>query len=106
MFKNSTSEIILSSHPHFVFDSPFLNRIVFKFFDNEQQLIDNFIQGNVDFIEVKDLVTAQRLHQILRERIKIFSTPRPEKKVYFLVDGGVLPIDIGGLISVLNLQIY
>lgn len=83
--KKVNNEIHLVPHPHYVFGRPFLNRVIFKFFANEQELVDNFIQDKVDLMEIRDRLTAQRLYQILKNEIKIFSTPRPEKKVYFLL---------------------
>ncbi len=81
----NNDEIILVSHPHYVFGSPFLNRVLFKFYDNEQKMIDGFIQGEVDLIEISDRVSAERLYQILKNESRIFPAPRPEKKVYFLL---------------------
>ncbi len=83
--RSKHDEIDLVSHPHYVFGRPFLNQISYKFFDDEQQMVDDFIQGNIDLIEIKDRITAQRVHQILKNDIKIFTTPRPEKKVYYLL---------------------
>ncbi len=84
-FEVSTrNEIRLVPHIHYVFGRPFLNRVIFRFYQDEQVLIDNFIRGSVDMIEVNDRLTAQRLHQILKNNIKVFTVPRPEKKVYFV----------------------
>ncbi len=84
-FEVSTqNEIRLVPHIHYVFGRPFLNRVVFRFYDDEQKLVDNFIRGSVDMIEVNDRLTARRLHQILKNDIKVFTVPRPEKKVYFI----------------------
>ncbi len=77
-------EVSLIYHPHYAFGRPFLNGVSFIFFENEQELIDNFIRGNIDLIEIKDKNTAQRLNQVLRKEITIFATPRPERKVYFI----------------------
>jgi len=77
--------IVLNSHLSYAFGRPFLNKIVYKFFENEQEMVDEFIQERVDLIEIKENNTAQRLHQILQDKIKIFSTPRPEKTVYFIL---------------------
>ncbi len=81
----SESAVSLVSHQSYVFGGPFLNRIVFRFFDNEQQLIDAFIQGQVDLMEVQTSITARRLHQILVDQVRVFIAPRPEKKVYFML---------------------
>ncbi len=75
----------LTVHPHYVFGRAFLNGVRFQFYENEQDLIDDFILGNVDLIELNEEVTAHRLHQILGQKIKIFPVPRPEKKVYFIL---------------------
>jgi ABC-type transport system substrate-binding protein len=77
--------VVLNSHPSYAFGRPFLNKIVYKFYETEQEMVDDFIQEQVDLIELKENNTAQRLHQILKDKVKIFSTPRPEKKVYFIL---------------------
>lgn len=77
--------IVLNSHLSYGFGRPFLNKIVYKFYDNEQEMIDDFIQERLDLIELKENNTAQRLHQIFKDKVKIFSTPRPEKLVYFIL---------------------
>ncbi len=82
---NTRMQYILATQPHYIFGRAFLDGISFNFFQNEQTLLDNFIQEKVDLMEVRDMVTAQRLHQILGNEIKIFSIPRPEKKVYYLL---------------------
>lgn len=79
------SVVSLLSFNNYVFDQPFLNRIKIQFFGDEKQMIDSFIQGKVDFIEVQTLITARRLHQILQNEIMIFTTLRPEKKIYFIL---------------------
>lgn len=81
----SDQSIILSAHSNYVFGRPFLNKIVYHFYDNEQKMNDDFLKGNLDFIEVKESITANRLYQVLRDQIKIFSTPRPEKKLFYIL---------------------
>ncbi len=71
-------------HHNYAFGPPFLNRIVFKSYTDEQQMIDDFLKGDLDLIEVQESVTAKRIFQILQSDVKIFRTPRPEKKVYFV----------------------
>lgn len=77
-------EIRLKSHPLYSFGRPFLDQVIYRFYENEQKMIDGFTQGNLDLIEVEDRVSAERLHQVLREEITIFPVPRPEKKLYFI----------------------
>jgi peptide/nickel transport system substrate-binding protein len=79
------SVVSLMSFNNYVFDQPFLNRITIQFYDDEKQMMDSFIQGKVDFIEVQTLITARRLHQILQNEIMIFTTLRPEKKIYYIL---------------------
>ncbi|GAB4333982.1 MAG: hypothetical protein Kow0037_12400 [Calditrichia bacterium] len=79
------NSIGLISHPNYVFGRPFLNRVLFRFFDDEQSLLNAFIQGEVDLVELNERATAQRLHQILGNSVKIFPTPRPEKKLYYIL---------------------
>lgn len=77
--------IVLNSHLGYGFGRPFLNKIIYKFYDTEQEMLDDFIQERLDLIELKENNTAQRVHQILQDKVKIFSTPRPEKLVYFIL---------------------
>jgi ABC-type transport system substrate-binding protein len=77
--------IVLNSHLSYAFGRPFLNKIVYRFYETEQEMVDEFIQERIDLIEIKENNTAQRLHQILQDKIKIFTTPRPEKTVYFIL---------------------
>lgn len=77
-------EIRLKSHPLYSFGRPFLDEIIYRFYTSEQQMIDKFTQGNLDLIEVEDRVSAERLHQVLRQDVTIFPVPRPEKKLYFI----------------------
>jgi peptide/nickel transport system substrate-binding protein len=77
--------ISLIPHPNYPFGKPFLNRVIYRFFDDEQEMIDEFIQGKLDLIEVNESETARRLHQVLNNEIKIFQIPRPEKKVFFIL---------------------
>ena len=77
--------ISLIPHPNYAFGRPFLNRIIFRFYDDEQQMIDDFLQKRIDMIEVKERMTVDRIYQILKKDIKIFATPRPEKKIYYVL---------------------
>jgi ABC-type transport system substrate-binding protein len=77
--------ISLIPHPNYAFGRPFLNRIIFRFYDDEQQMIDDFLQKRIDMIEVKERMTVDRIYQILKKDIKIFATPRPEKKIYYIL---------------------
>ncbi len=94
----SPKMISLIPHPNYPFGKPFLNKVIYRFFNDEQEMIDEFIQGNIDLIEIKESETARRLHQILKNQIKIFQIPRPEKKVFFiLLNVNVFPFDKPGV---------
>lgn len=85
-FERSTdSEIVLHAHENYVFGSPFLEFVIYKFFPDKQKMLDEFIQDKVDLVEIEDQATAYRLHQVLENNIKIFQTIRPEKKVFFIL---------------------
>ena len=77
--------LVLTSNLNYIFGRSFLDKIFYRFFDDEQELIDSFLEGNVDLIEVQDYLTAEKLYQILKNEIRIFTSPRPEKKVYFIL---------------------
>ncbi len=79
------NQIVLGAHRNYVFGSPFLNHIVYKFFPDEQRMLDSFIKDELDLIEIQDLITANRLSTILENKIRIFQAIRPEKKIYFLL---------------------
>ncbi|MBN2365711.1 MAG: ABC transporter substrate-binding protein [Calditrichaeota bacterium] len=86
MFESRTlKSISLVPHPNYAFGIPFLERIIYRFYDNEQEMLDDFMRGNLDLIEIKESETARRMHQVLKNQIKIFPAPRPEKKVYFIL---------------------
>jgi peptide/nickel transport system substrate-binding protein len=75
----------LASNLNYIFGRSFLDKIFYKFFDDEQELINSFLEGKVDLIEVQDYLTAEKLYQVLKNEIRIFTSPRPEKKVYFIL---------------------
>ena len=79
------NQIVLAAHRNYVFGSPFLDHIIYKFFPDEQSMMDSFIQDKVDLIEIQDRIIANRLNTILENKIRIFQTIRPEKKVFFIL---------------------
>jgi ABC-type transport system substrate-binding protein len=81
----SEKNIVLSAHSNYAFGRPFLNKIIYNFYDNEQEMNDDFLNGNLDFIELKETITANRLYQVLGDQVTIFSTPRPEKKLFYIL---------------------
>lgn len=83
-FKNTTA-INLKYHNQYFTGRPFLDDITIEFFDNEEQMIDALTNGNIDYIEIKDRVTAQRLHDLMGSNIIVIGIPRPNKKVYFIL---------------------
>jgi len=83
--RSERDQIVLAAHRNYVFGSPFLNNIVYKFFPDEQRMLDSFIQDEVDLVEIQDGITANRLNTILADKIRIFRAVRPEKKIYFLL---------------------
>jgi ABC-type transport system substrate-binding protein len=72
-------------HPNYAFGRPFLDRIIYRFYDDEQQMVDDLLQKRLDMVEIKERNTVDRIYQILKKDIKIFATPRPEKLLYFLL---------------------
>ncbi len=77
--------IQLVTHSRYYNGRPFLDGIQIRFFDDEQQLIDGLVNGTVDYAEISDLPTAERIHEILGNRILLFTVPRPYRKVYFIL---------------------
>lgn len=85
-FESQTSTAInLKYHQLYFSGRPFLEDIRIEFFENEEQLIDALANKNVDYIEIADRVTAERLHDLMGSNIIVFSVPRPNKKVYFIL---------------------
>ena len=81
----SNSTINLKYHQLYFSGRPFLEDVRVEFFENEEQLIDALANKNVDYIEIPDRVTAERLHDLMGSNIIVFSVPRPNKKVYFIL---------------------
>lgn len=81
----SNNELNLKYHQLYFSGRPFLETINIKFFENEEQLIDALANRNVDYIEIEDRITAQRLHDLMGSNIIVFSVPRPNNKVYFIL---------------------
>lgn len=83
-FQNGTA-LIINYHPNFYGGRPFLENILVEYFENETQLVDAFTNKNVDYIEVPDPITAQEIHKLIGSSCIVFTIPRPEKKVYFIL---------------------
>lgn len=83
-FQNTTA-INLKYHQRYFSGRPFLEDIHIEFFDNEEQLIDALANKNVDYIEITDRITAERLHELMGNNIIVFLIPRPRKKVYLIL---------------------
>jgi ABC-type transport system substrate-binding protein len=81
----SNNELNLKYHQLYFSGRPFLGDINIKFFENEEQVIDALANKNVDYIEIEDRITAQRLHDLMGSNIIVFSVPRPNNKVYFIL---------------------
>lgn len=77
--------IQLRYHPHYYSGRPFLDRVQIRFFDDQQQLVDALTNGQIDYAELEDAITAQRIHELMGRKILVFTVPRPEKKLYFLL---------------------
>jgi len=77
--------INLKFHQRYFSGRPFLEDIRIEFFDNEEKLVDALTNKNVDYIEIKDKITAERLHELMGSNIIVFLVPRPNKKVYFIL---------------------
>lgn len=82
---HNTTAINLKYHQRYFSGRPFLEDIHIEFFENDEQLIDAFTNKNVDYIEIKDKITAERLHELMGSNIIVFGIPRPNKKVYFIL---------------------
>jgi ABC-type transport system substrate-binding protein len=83
-FQNGTA-LVLDYHPNFYGGRPFLENILIEYFENETQMVDAFTNKNVDYIEVPDPVTAQEIHKLMGNSCIVFTIPRLEKKVYFIL---------------------
>ena len=84
VFQNDTA-LNIKIHPNFYAGHPFLEYIRIDFFEDEGQLTDAFTNRSVDFIEVPDRITAQTLNALLGNNAIVFTIPRPEIKVYFIL---------------------
>lgn len=85
-FVSRTSNTLnLRYHPHYFSGRPFLNNITIKFVQNQQQLVNQLVSGDLDYIEIEDRVTAQQLHQLMGRKTVVFTVPRPEKKLFIMM---------------------
>ncbi len=86
VFESRTpNQIQLVTHSRYYNGRPFLDGVKIRFFDDEQQIIDGLVNGNVDYAEISDLPTAERVHEILGNRILLFTVPRSSRKIYFIL---------------------
>ncbi len=86
VFESRTpNQIQLVTHSRYYNGRPFLDGVRIRFFDDEQQIIDGLVNGNVDYAEISDLPTAERVHEILGNRILLFTVPRSSRKIYFIL---------------------
>lgn len=83
-FQNTTA-INLKYHQRYFSGRPFLEDIHIEFFENDEQLIDALTNKNVDYTEIKDKITAERLHELMGSNIIVFGVPRSNKKVNFIL---------------------
>ena len=77
--------IQLVTHSRYYNGRPFLDGVQIRFFDDEQQIVDGLVNGDIDYAELPDLPTAERIHEILGNRILLFTVPRTYRKVYFIL---------------------
>lgn len=72
--------IMLSYSPFYYQGRPFLDRVMIRFFPDEQALIDTLVNGGVDYLELPDLNMARSLVDLLGTRMAVFRIPRTEIK--------------------------
>ncbi len=80
--QQSEDQLILSYNPHYFSGRPFLDGVVIRFYADEQALINAFVNGEVDYLELPDRTTALRLSNLMGSRAVFFRIPRPEVKLY------------------------
>lgn len=73
--------LTLKSSPFYYSGQPFLDRIKLQFFDDEQELIDALVNGDVDYIELPDENNARSIYDLMGSRIVVFGIPRTEVQV-------------------------
>jgi peptide/nickel transport system substrate-binding protein len=83
-FLNSET-IVLRYHLQYIYGRPFLDEVHFRLFDDEQLLIDALVNGAIDYSELPDRNTTDRLLDLMRSKINVFLTPRPEHKLFLIV---------------------
>lgn len=77
--------INLTFHPHYFTGRPFLDNVSIRFYKDEQELLNALVNEDVDYVEIPDQVTARQLHQLMGSKIIVFTIPRPEIKVHFML---------------------
>ena len=81
----SPQRIQLKFHRHYFAGRPFINSIQIRLYDSEQAMVDALVNGELDYLELQDRRLAEQLHQLMGKKILVFTIPRPEKKVYFVL---------------------
>lgn len=85
-FEFQTQNILsLKYHLNYYSGRPFLNRVKVLFFDDQQKLVSALVNGRVDYIELPDRVTTDRLFELMSNKMIMFGIPRRETRVYTLL---------------------
>lgn len=74
-----------SHYSNYYSGRPFLDGVKVRFFDDQQQLVNALANDEVDFIELPDRDTAERLYDLMGSRIAVFKVPRTQVKVYSIL---------------------
>ncbi|RMG66360.1 MAG: ABC transporter substrate-binding protein [Calditrichaeota bacterium] len=81
----SPERIQLKFHRHYFAGRPFINNIQVRLYDSEQAMVDALVNGELDYLELQDRRLAEQLHQLMGKKILVFTIPRPEKKLFFIL---------------------
>lgn len=83
VFEFQTENVLsLVYHSDYYSGRPFLNEVKIQFFRDERALVDAWVNGDVDCIELPDRVTMDRIRQLMERKIVVFGIPRWEEKLH------------------------
>lgn len=86
IFEYRTQNLLsLRYHLNYYTGRPFLDGVKIQFFDDPQALVHAMVNGDVDYIELPDRNTTDRLLELMRNRMNVITVPRKEVKVYTLL---------------------
>jgi len=82
---STKDQLRLVFHPNYYAGRPFLQEIRVRFYDNEQQISSALVNDQIDFAELPDHGSANRLHDLMKSKLNVFLVPREATRITFIL---------------------